>query len=426
MKLSENPFCILGVSIRDSKQVIDEKADDRCFDEPEREEIFEKAKGILLNPQQRLQAELGWFPDVQPQEEQRLLAAATKQQTIYMSGMNKLAAMNQKLIGMKQKVQLANDIVYLDNAYREMDMAQLLAWVNKSRSVSGFPAVQGVEPIEAVWHEVRNNIREQLQEAVDNMAASQYTEIALEVSQAVLRQQGKYGGIVQDFMDGYRLSVEQQLEEWEEHTLQLFDKVLDNPSSSNVQAACGAMDKGGRLARPLTVMSVAEDKNNFCYVGPVYNKLYDVGLNLCKEKGEYGAAITLFEKLLLIANDIPSAVKNIEEILKFIREVKEEEEAASAKAKQAQQQRRPAAQTTARYNAPSVPAKKAADRPARPAYHSTMMSPETPSSSSAGSSGDSGCGGCLLLFLLPAIGGAIAGPFGFVIGIVLAFMCADD
>ena len=69
MKLNENPFCILGVSIRDSKQVIDEKADDRCFDEPEREEIFEKAKGILLNPQQRLQAELGWFPDVQPQEE---------------------------------------------------------------------------------------------------------------------------------------------------------------------------------------------------------------------------------------------------------------------------------------------------------------------------------------------------------------------
>lgn len=406
MKLSENPFCILGVSIRDSKQVIDEKADDRCFDEPEREEIFEKARGILLNPQQRLQAELGWFPDVQPQEEQRLLAAATKQQTIYMSGMNKLAAMNQKLIGMKQKVQLANDIVYLDNAYREMDMAQLLAWVNKSRSVSGFPAVQGVEPIEAVWHEVRNNIREQLQEAVDNMAASQYTEIALEVSQAVLRQQGKYGGIVQDFMDGYRLSVEQQLEEWEEHTLQLFDKVLDNPSSSNVQAACGAMDKGGRLARPLTVMSVAEGKNDFCYIGPVYNKLFDdVCMNLFKQTDEYGVVIILFEKLLSITGDIPDAVKNLNETLQVVRETKAEYDAASAKAQQA------------------------ANKPARPANPRSRMSHSEDSSrdvSASSSSGDSGCGGCLLLLLLTAIGGAIAGPIGAAAGFILAIKLADN
>lgn len=406
MKLSENPFCILGVSIRDSKQVIDEKADDRCFDEPEREEIFEKARGILLNPQQRLQAELGWFPDVQPQEEQRLLAAATKQQTIYMSGMNKLAAMNQKLIGMKQKVQLANDIVYLDNAYREMDMAQLLAWVNKSRSVSGFPAVQGVEPIEAVWHEVRNNIREQLQEAVDNMAASQYTEIALEVSQAVLRQQGKYGGIVQDFMDGYRLSVEQQLEEWEEHTLQLFDKVLDNPSSSNVQAACGAMDKGGRLARPLAVMSVAEGKNDFCYIGPVYNKLFDdVCMNLFKQKDEYGVVIILFEKLLSITGDIPDAVKNLNETLQVVRETKAEYDAASAKAQQA------------------------ANKPARPANPRSRMSRSEDSSRdvpASSSSDDSGCGGCLLLLLLPAIGGAIAGPIGAAAGFILAIKLADN
>ena len=404
MKLSENPFCILGVSIRDSKQVIDEKADDRCFDEPEREEIFEKAKGILLNPQQRLQAELGWFPDVQPQEEQRLLSAAERQQAVFMSSVNKLAAMNQKLIGLPGKPRIANEIVFLDTAYREMDKEQLLAWVNRSRSVSGFPAVQGVEAIEAAWHEVRNNIREQLQEAVDNMAAGQYTQTALEVAQAVLRQQGQYGVIIQDFVDGYRLSVEQQLEDLEAHTLQLLDKVLANPSRNNVQAACEAMDQGGRLARPLTVMSVAEEINDFSYVGLVYNKLFnDVCVNLCKQKDEYGAAITLLEKLLSIAGDIPNAVKSINESLQFVREVKDEYDAAAR-------------------------AQRTADKPARPAPQSTMMSPQNASSSSSasGSSDNDGCGGCLLLLLLPAIGGAVAGPFGFVIGLVLAFMCADD
>ena len=418
MKLNENPFFILGVSIRDSKQVIDEKADDRCFDEPEREEIFEKAKGILLNPQQRLQAELGWFPDVQPQEEQRLLSAAVSQQAVFMASVNKLAAMNQKLIGLLGKPRLANEIVFLDTAYREMDMAQLLAWVNKSRSVSGFPAVQGVEPIEAVWHEVRNNIREQLQEAVDNMAASQYTQTALEVAQAVLRKKGKYGGIIQDFMDGYRLSVEQQLEDLKKHTMQLLDQVLANPSRSNVQAACEAMDKGGRLARPLAVMSVAEGKNDFCYIGPVYNKLFDdVCMNLFKQTDEYGVVIILFEKLLSITGDIPDAVKNLNETLQVVRETKAEYDAASAKAQQAANKPAPAK------------AQQAANKPARPANprsrmsHSEDSSRDVPASSS---SGDSGCGGCLLLLLLTAIGGVIAGPIGAAAGFILAIKLADN
>ena len=104
-----------------------------------------------------------------------------------------------------------------------------------------------------------------------------------------------------------------------------------------------------------------------------------------------------------IAGDIPNAVKSINESLQFVREVKDEYDAAAR-------------------------AQRTADKPARPAPQSTMMSPQNASSSSSasGSSDNDGCGGCLLLLLLPAIGGAVAGPFGFVIGLVLAFMCADD
>lgn len=207
-------------------------------------------------------------------------------------------------------------------------------------------------------------------------------------------------------MDGYRLSVEQQLEDLKKHTMQLLDQVLANPSRSNVQAACEAMDKGGRLARPLAVMSVAEGKNDFCYIGPVYNKLFDdVCMNLFKQKDEYGVVIILFEKLLSITGDIPDAVKNLNETLQVVRETKAEYDAASAKAQQA------------------------ANKPARPANprsrmsHSEDSSRDVPASSS---SGDSGCGGCLLLLLLPAIGGAIAGPIGAAAGFILAIKLADN
>lgn len=219
-------------------------------------------------------------------------------------------------------------------------------------------------------------------------------------------------------MDGYRLSVEQQLEDLKKHTMQLLDQVLANPSRSNVQAACEAMDKGGRLARPLAVMSVAEGKNDFCYIGPVYNKLFDdICMNLFKQKDEYGVVIILFEKLLSITGDIPDAVKNLNETLQVVRETKAEYDAASAKAQQAANKPAPAK------------AQQAANKPARPANprsrmsHSEDSSRDVPASSS---SDDSGCGGCLLLLLLPAIGGAIAGPIGAAAGFILAIKLADN
>ena len=113
----------------------------------------------------------------------------------------------------------------------------------------------------------------------------------------------------------------------------------------------------------------------------------------------------MIEKLLSITGDIPDAVKNLNETLQVVRETKAEYDAASAKAQQA------------------------ANKPARPANTRSRMSRSEDSSRdvpASSSSDDSGCGGCLLLLLLPAIGGAIAGPIGAAAGFILAIKLADN
>jgi hypothetical protein len=57
MRLSENPFYILGVKPEDSLEKIEEAADDRIWQDEENQAKYEKARDILSYPAKRLDAE---------------------------------------------------------------------------------------------------------------------------------------------------------------------------------------------------------------------------------------------------------------------------------------------------------------------------------------------------------------------------------
>lgn len=62
MKLETNPFYILRCSTKDSKKKIQEQATQEAFNQDEG--ICREAESILLNPQKRITAEIGWFPGI--------------------------------------------------------------------------------------------------------------------------------------------------------------------------------------------------------------------------------------------------------------------------------------------------------------------------------------------------------------------------
>lgn len=64
MTFDENPFRVLNVSIYDDKATIIERADDLSFADPDREELIERARDILLNPRKRIAAEMRYFDEV--------------------------------------------------------------------------------------------------------------------------------------------------------------------------------------------------------------------------------------------------------------------------------------------------------------------------------------------------------------------------
>jgi|GEM_PF-5510461 len=70
MLIEQNPFYILEVSTKDTKQTILDKAEEKAlFEDPE---TIEQAKEALLDSGKRLDAELGWFVYASREEEQLL------------------------------------------------------------------------------------------------------------------------------------------------------------------------------------------------------------------------------------------------------------------------------------------------------------------------------------------------------------------
>ena len=72
MEFKDNPFFILNVSFQDSKEKIQDKAEEKTLELSE--EYCRNAGRILINPKKRLEAEIGWFPGVS----QRLIGEITK------------------------------------------------------------------------------------------------------------------------------------------------------------------------------------------------------------------------------------------------------------------------------------------------------------------------------------------------------------
>ena len=72
MIIKENPFYILGASLRDNRQKIMSLAEEKSLEVDEA--VCSEARMVLTNPRRRLVAELSWFPGVSLKETSVILS----------------------------------------------------------------------------------------------------------------------------------------------------------------------------------------------------------------------------------------------------------------------------------------------------------------------------------------------------------------
>lgn len=414
MNYKENPFYILHMSLEDNRDNVLAKADDMCFEYPDREEIIEQAKGVLLNPQRRIRAELGWLPEVSTTVIEAKIQAGFRFAESDIWGLNPLARLNILLANMEDysgKV-LADCILKLDELYATININELWQLLNKERKRAGFPTIQEPELLKGPWQEMQAEIKHGIQACVSKLSNDEYIRISGMVATEAAAK-GKFGIVLQDYIDSYWLAQRQLYEQLCEY----FHKKKEALSTEGVpiNEMRIKVPEMGRLVKPINLYNQTmglEDSPGAAVVNygiDVYDAANDI------ESGE--AARSLFKLIKEAYAYNPRALEIAEDILYNLERALSRINTNSSSS----------STSSSSSSSSSYPSSSSSSSSS---YKSPVgLSPSSSSSSSSKSndSGDgAGCLGCLGILIVAGIGGAVAGPFGFILAIGVAIWMFSD
>ena len=153
MNLFQNPFFVLSVSTRDSKQSIVDACDAKSLTIDAN--LCTRARAMLTQPRNRLSAELAWLPGFSPAAAKVLINKIQNEPTAFLSSLDGMAplprcnALVTFLERNKQNTesQISNLLIYVAQSFEMIEYLKLMAAINEDRQIAKIPVVQDVESI---------------------------------------------------------------------------------------------------------------------------------------------------------------------------------------------------------------------------------------------------------------------------------------
>lgn len=234
--LDENPFAILGVTPRDDRGVIIERAEERALHiDPD---VCQKARADLTNPRSRIAAEVRWLSGVAPRQAEKLIRELPEDPLVKsnQTGLPELSSANLMAAGL----QLIN--AGSSDAHTIADFIESLAWavevispekvmrdINEDRMVAGFPEIRDASAVEQELQEQKRLFRSIIRDALDSMPSQMLIE-AMDtlVSNATQGGDEHAPSLIDDLVDTFELEAQEFLGKEEENIKRLIDIALQN------------------------------------------------------------------------------------------------------------------------------------------------------------------------------------------------------
>lgn len=188
--LHENPFQLLGVSPRDNRQRIVEKAETRGLEVDH--ERCQQARAQIVNPRTRLAAEVSWLPGVSPSRASQIVRRIAEEPQVVRgeTGLPGLARAN-ALVAAVESAGLCRDVDAEAVTIREiavlvdrLDLEEIRRDINEDRAVAGFPALASVEQLEEAVGAHKRRIREVIHDALDRLPTSELIAVMTRAAEA--------------------------------------------------------------------------------------------------------------------------------------------------------------------------------------------------------------------------------------------------
>lgn len=303
MTFEENPFRVLQVSIYDTKTTINERADDLSFEDPDREEFFEQARDILLNPRKRIAAEMRWFDTVDFAD------------LFPLAGLNRLIYSFDDL-NVEDKLEA---VLEIDILYSESTAKAVREQINEARTKSNFPAVQDIAAIKSELKNIRYDVREKIQALLKKLIHESRTKFANDLAEIIIHDEENFGIIVEDFFECYRLEMKPFLDETGKQIISLLTKNKSNLCSLKFQ---GSVILFVNAIKPLDKFSIALGTNNFDESEEIFYAIRRTMIDLHNEKHLIDEPLILLRMLEQNFSYLPSLIEMIRKDIKFLEDEK--------------------------------------------------------------------------------------------------------
>ena len=283
MTFEENPFRVLQVSLYDTKATINERADELSFEEPEREELFEQARTILLNPKKRIAAEV-W-----------------------------------QIVGEKifYPFESCEEILEVDKNFSVQNAKSIRQQINAARAKSKFPAVQDTAEIKSELKNIRYAIREKVRDSLKvYMSHKEKITFASELADMLVTDKEKFGAIIEDFFDVYRLEMTPRIEGLTAQINYLLEKIQANAYETLFYDLKRQLEDFSKVIKPLDKFSIALGTNNFDESEEIFYSVRSVAIELIDEP------LKITRILEENFSYLSKPIERIREDIKFLEEAK--------------------------------------------------------------------------------------------------------
>lgn len=232
MDIFDNPFWILGVTLRDKRLRIMELAEEKSLHSEE--EIISSASSTLTNPRRRLGAEIAWLPGLGPTRANDLVSMlqSDPDEILVQEGIPPLAKANLLAGGLKlmagkiEKEDMSKWIVGIAETYDEINADDALNLVNEDRGLSSFPKVTDEHALEAEIDNRRQHFKSTIRNALNQLNPNELVEVLTEVVEEAT-DMGALAAplLVDDLVDTYEVEKQNFLNKEEEKIDALLERI---------------------------------------------------------------------------------------------------------------------------------------------------------------------------------------------------------
>lgn len=328
MNLFENPFYILGLSTRDSKQRIVEACDEKSLTLDS--DVCSQFRIMLTQPRNRIIAEISWLPGVAPSRAANILNKIQKEPNNLnnlISGLNPLVKCNIAAAFLRyhkpnNPSQIVNLLVAMARTHDAISSENILASINEDRHLAGLPLIQDVGNIKEAILEQRKYFAGVMKDALNNTPKPDvvFTEI---VEKTTSNGQEHPPLLINDLTDLYQIEVQKYLDKLAQD-IRVITEGIQSHNINKIDSALNLLEKKvkswDQIAQPIQLIMQSKGMED-SHSQEIANELRRSTIYLANELEMHEAAQRVSILMADVFKELPQFAERVSEDLSVLEDI---------------------------------------------------------------------------------------------------------